>query len=183
MLPHYKFTGAAIKSGERYLNFIDTIEFWVQYVSMKNNTFSADLPRKICAKYQNNPASLIEILHDMQERLGFIPEELVPEIADSLNVTRAQINGVVSFYEDFKSTPAAQTHLKICRGEACQSMGSEAIVARANRLAADSAGKISSEAVYCLGNCALAPAMMVGKRLVGLLDEKTLDNMLKKAKR
>ncbi len=148
---------------------------------MDKISIGADLPKEICAQYQNNPASLIEILHDVQESLGFVPENLVPEIADRLNVTRAHINGVISFYEDFKTAPIANTHLKICRGEACQSMGAEALIEQANQLGVDLGDKISSEPVYCLGNCALAPAMMVGEKLIGLLDEKSLSKIAKKA--
>ncbi|VAW13819.1 hypothetical protein MNBD_ALPHA11-78, partial [hydrothermal vent metagenome] len=102
---------------------------------MDKISIGADLPKEICAKYQNNPYALIEILHDVQEELGFVPEKLVPEIADLLNVTRAHINGVISFYEDFKTAPIANTHLKICRGEACQSMGAEDLIKQANQLA------------------------------------------------
>ncbi|MCF6327660.1 MAG: NAD(P)H-dependent oxidoreductase subunit E [Devosiaceae bacterium] len=148
---------------------------------MDKNNVGADLPKEICAKYQNNRHALIEILHDVQEELGYIPEALVPEIADQLNVTRAHINGVISFYEDFKTAPIANTHLKICRGEACQSMGADALIEQANQLTAQSQGKISSEPVYCLGNCALAPAMMAGEKLIGLLDEKSLSKIIKKA--
>jgi len=156
-------------------------DFWVQYGAMNKQHTKADIVENICTRYQNNPAALIEILHDVQEELGYIPEKILPDIAMLLNITRAETNGVVSFYEDFKTTPQAKTHLKICRGEACQAMGANALIEQAKQLEANRGKEISYEAVYCLGNCALAPAMMIGERLFGRLDEQTLERQINKA--
>lgn len=121
-----------------------------------------DVVGRACARHGDDPAALIEILHDVQDGLGHVPEDALPQIAERLNLARAEIHGVVSFYHDFRKTPAERVVVKICRAEACQSMGAEALW---ERIAARSGLKV--EPVYCLGNCALAPAATVKGRLIG----------------
>lgn len=121
-----------------------------------------DLATAICARYGNDPALLIEILHDVQEAVGFVPEAALPAIANSLNIARAEVHGVVSFYHDFRSAPAEGAVVKLCQAEACQAMGANALAAGLR----DVPG-LTVQPVYCLGNCALAPAAMIGNRLVG----------------
>jgi len=149
---------------------------------MKNNQSSNNIITDICAKYQNQPAALIEILHDVQANFGFVPENLHREIAERLNITRAEINGVVSFYEDFKDEKGARIKLKICKGEACQSLGANELIEQAKEQMKGFEGDISFEAVYCLGNCALAPAMMKGERLYGRINSASLESEINKAK-
>lgn len=126
----------------------------------------------LCAKYNNDPALLLEILHDLQEELGYIPEETQSPIASCLNLAKAEVYGVVSFYHDFRNAPDGHVTVRICRAEACQSMGAnrllDDILAR-NGLpkAGTSAQGVTVEEVFCLGNCALAPAAMIGERLIG----------------
>lgn len=132
--------------------------------------------REIALRYGNRPDALLEILHDLQEELGFVPEAALPALARALNRSRAEIHGVVTFYHDFRRAPAGRHVIKVCRAEACQSMRGNELTAmierflevRMGQTTAD--GAVTIEAVYCLGNCALAPAIMVDGRLVGRVD-------------
>lgn len=132
--------------------------------------------REIALRHGNRPDALLEILHDLQEELGFIPEKALPGLAKALNLSRAEVHGVVTFYHDYRREPAGRHVIKICRAEACQAMNGAALAAaierslgiRMGETTAD--GAITIEAVYCLGNCALAPALMVDGKLVGRAD-------------
>ena len=136
----------------------------------------ATAAREIALRYGNRPDALLEILHDLQEHLGFVPEAALPALAKALNLSRAEVHGVVSFYHDYRRAPAGRHVIKVCRAEACQSMGANELVAMIERFlkvklgqtTAD--GAITVEAAYCLGNCALSPAMMVDGKLVGRAD-------------
>ena len=143
---------------------------------MKSSDQANIAQNDICAHYDNNPAALIEILHDVQDREGFIPESTLASIALALNITRAEVHGVVSFYEDFKTSLPAKITIKICRGEACQSLGANALMDRAKDLNEN----VAVEAVYCLGNCALAPAIMIDNKLHGRVDAKHLTDLIGK---
>lgn len=144
--------------------------------------------RAICASHGNRPSALIEILHDVQERQGHVADDALLVIADALNLSRAEVHGVVTFYHDFRSAPAGRHVLKLCRAEACQSMGAEAMIAGLTRslgiglgeTTAD--GKVTVEAVYCLGNCALAPAAMLDGELIGRADAAKINGRLAGAK-
>jgi len=128
------------------------------------------------------PGPLLEILHAVQDELGCVPPESVPMIADALNLSRAEVHGVVSFYHHFREKPAAQRmHMQLCQAEACLSMGA-ARVANACRDIfgvelgqTSSNGRITIEPVYCLGLCACAPAALVNGNPEGRLDEQALD--------
>jgi formate dehydrogenase subunit gamma len=116
---------------------------------------------------------LLEILHRVQKDLGHIPAEAVPLIADALNVSRAEVHGVISFYHHFRAAPAGRCVVQVCRAEACQALHGDQVAEAARRkLGIDfgetrADGSASLEAVYCLGNCACAPSMVVGGRLHG----------------
>lgn len=129
--------------------------------------------RNFCGRYDGAPAALIEILHDVQGALGFLPEGALLEIADCLNITRAEVHGVASFYDDFRCSLPAGTLVRICRGEACQSMGAHELEA-ALRSRTGAETDIEIEPVFCLGNCALAPAASIGGKLHGRLSIKRL---------
>ena len=147
-------------------------------------TLIDSLPREvtaakaIAALYRNRPDALIEILHDLQHEVGSVPETALPVIAKALNLSRAEVHGVVSFYHDFRRKPAGRHVVKVCRAEACQSMqGNELADAAQKTLKVKFGettldGAITLEAVYCLGNCALSPAVMVDGKLVGRVDAK-----------
>lgn len=130
---------------------------------------------------------LLPILHSLQEAFGHIPQAAVSLIADALNITRAEVHGVVSFYHDFRDVPAGRHVVKICRAEACQSMGGAALAdAALERLGVawhgtTADGAVTIEPVYCLGLCACGPAAMVDGELVGRVDAARLDTILKEA--
>ncbi|TKD18310.1 formate dehydrogenase subunit gamma [Rhodobacter capsulatus] len=130
--------------------------------------------RAILAAHRGREGALLPILHDVQAAFGFIPDDTHAPIAADLGLTRAEVAGVVGFYHDFRKAPAGRHVIKLCRAEACQAMGSDAVQARLEsalglRLG-QSTGEVTLEAVYCLGLCACAPAAMVNDRLVGRLD-------------
>ncbi len=132
--------------------------------------------REIALRYGNKPDALLEILHDLQEELGFVPEAALPALAKALNLSRAEVHGVVTFYHDFRRSPAGRHVIKVCQAEACQSMKCIELAAMIERYLSvklrqtTADGAITVQAVYCLGNCTLAPAIMVDDRLVGRVD-------------
>ena len=138
---------------------------------------------------RQQPGALLPILHALQEAFGYIDSAAVPLIADALNLSRAEVHGVVSFYHDFRARPPGRHVLKLCRAEACQSMGADALGAKAReRLRIDwgetsGDGRVTLEAVFCLGLCACAPAAMLDDKVVGGLDETKLDALLDRTAR
>ncbi len=128
--------------------------------------------------------SLLEVLHTVQNNLGYLDENAIPTIADVLNLSKAEVQGVISFYRDFHENPRAATVVKLCRAEACQAVGAERLVAYASKRLGVAVGEssvdgqIGLEQVFCLGNCALGPSGMIDDRLIGLLDEAKLDSHL-----
>jgi formate dehydrogenase subunit gamma len=140
--------------------------------------------RSIIAGKLSMPGALLPILRALQEEYGYIDREALPLIAEILNLSRAEVYGVVTFYHDFRAVPPGRHVLKLCRAEACQSTGGDALAARAEakvgvalgNTTAD--GQITLEPVYCLGLCATAPSAMLDGRVVGRLDEQKLDALL-----
>ena len=121
---------------------------------------------EIIARHACRDGALLPILNDIQAAFGHVPAAAVPIVAEALNLSRADVHGVVTFYHDYKSAPETRPVVKLCRAEACQARGVDAI---APILEAD--GRIAVETVYCLGLCASGPSAMVGERLFGRLDE------------
>jgi formate dehydrogenase subunit gamma len=132
---------------------------------------------------------LLPILHALQEEFGYIDEQAEPLIADALNISRAEVHGVVTFYHDFRREPAGRHVLKLCRAEACQAAGGDALAAHAEarlgvRLGSTTAdGRITIEPVYCLGLCSVSPSAMIDGKVVARLDAKKLDSLLAEADR
>jgi len=145
---------------------------------------TANSALEIVRRHHCRPDALLEILHDLQELLGHIPDEAVVTVADSLNLSRADVHGVLSFYHDFRRKPPGRHVFKLCRSEACQAMGCEALASRAEQRSGTAWGStagdkhLTLESVYCLGNCALAPAAMLDGKLIGRLDRARLDALL-----
>lgn len=135
----------------------------------------------ICAAHGNAPDALLEILHDVQEAVGHVPESDLPVIAKALNLSRADVYGVATFYHDFHLKPHGRHVIRLCRAEACQSMGGRQLQAMAEKFLKVKMGgttadhKISLEATYCLGLCASAPAMMVDGQPVARVDARTFE--------
>ena len=148
---------------------------------------SLPLVRDIVATYRGQRGALLPILHAVLETLGYVPPEAIPVLAEELNLSRADVHGVVSFYHDFRSAPAGRTTVRICRGEACQAVGAERLVGHVQETCGMSLGETSPdgsltvEQVFCLGNCALGPAVQVNGRLQGRLDEARLSAILEEA--
>ena len=148
---------------------------------------SEALVRDIVATHRGQRGALLPILHAVQEALGCVPPEAVPVLADELNLSRADVHGVVSFYHDFRAAPAGRTTVRICRGEACQAVGAGRLVNHLRESRGMSLGdttldrSVTVEQVFCLGNCALGPAAQVNGRLCGRLDESRLSAILDEA--
>lgn len=122
----------------------------------------------ILARHAGREGPLLPILHDVQAEFGLVSEETIQAIALALNLSRAEVSGVVSFYHDFKRTLDPRPVLKLCRAESCQARGSEPLAAHAERVAG---GRVRVETVYCLGLCSVGPNAMVGDDLYARLDE------------
>lgn len=136
------------------------------------------------AAHGTESGPLLSILHDVQAQLGFVPPGAVALLATELNLSRADVHGVVTFYRDFRDRPPARRTLRICRAEACQSVGATDLVAHATerlgvQLGETTAGnEIALEQVFCFGNCALGPTVEVDGRLYGRVDGARLDALL-----
>lgn len=134
--------------------------------------------------HRDQAGALLPMLHAIQNQLGYVPAEATPLLAKSLNLSRAEVHGVISFYHHFRTTPPGKHTLQICRAESCQSMGSRDLEAHAkaalgidyHQTTAD--GAISLEPVYCLGNCACSPAVRVGDEVQGRMDTAQLDALI-----
>lgn len=126
----------------------------------------AESVEEILRRHKGRAGALLPILNDVQAALGHVPATAVPLIAEALNLSRAEVHGVVTFYHDYKAAPADRPVIRLCRAEACQARGVEAL---APVFEADD--RIEVETIYCLGLCAIGPAAMVGERLVARLDQ------------
>ncbi|MDR7033288.1 formate dehydrogenase subunit gamma [Mesorhizobium sp. BE184] len=124
---------------------------------------------------------LLPILHGIQAEFGYVPQGSLPVIAHALNLSRAEVHGVVTFYHDFRREPAGRHVLKLCQAEACQSMGSDAVAARLKQLLGigfhetTKDGSVTLEPVYCLGLCACSPSAMLDGEVIGRLDNEKID--------
>jgi formate dehydrogenase subunit gamma len=144
---------------------------------------------EIIAEHAKQEGATLVILHALQEAFGYVPEAAVPMVAQALNLSRAEVHGVFTFYHDFRHKPAGRHVLKLCRAEACQAAGGDALAARAESKLGVSLGhttaddRVTLEPIYCLGLCATAPSAMLDGRLIGRLDEKRLDALVAEAQR
>jgi formate dehydrogenase subunit gamma len=144
---------------------------------------------RVVAAHRTRPGALIEILHGVQAELGFIPPAAVPVLAQELNLSRAEVHGVVSFYHYFRHSAPGQQTIRVCQAESCQSMGSEGLTEQVKKaLGIDfhettPDGKFTLEPVYCLGNCACSPAVMRNEDLFGRVTQKRFDELLDQWKR
>ena len=140
--------------------------------------------RAILAAKSTMPGALLPILHDLQAEYGHVPDAVVPLVAEALNLSRAEVHGVLTFYHDFRRAPAGRHVLKLCRAEACQSMGHEALLAHVrtalgidfHETTAD--GLVTLEPVFCLGLCACAPALTWDDAPHGRADVALVDELL-----
>jgi formate dehydrogenase subunit gamma len=143
--------------------------------------------QSITLSLRDKPGALMLILRRVQDALGWVPPDSVPMIAKILNLSRAEVHGVVSFYHDFRHEPPGKNVIKVCRAESCQAMGAVALAEHIKeRLNCDfgqtsADGAFTLDAVYCLGNCACSPAMVVNGKLLGRVTPNRFDEVLAKA--
>ena len=146
--------------------------------------YDSSIATEIINRFGARPEMLVQILHAFVERYGYISKDAIRQLANELNVSRADVHGVVSYYHDFRTEAAGERVVKICQAEACQAMGSRELTAHAeNKLGVALSGTsvdgaITLEAVYCLGNCACSPAVMIDNKVYGRVDAKRLDSLL-----
>ncbi len=142
--------------------------------------------QSVVERLKDTPGALLPILHGIQDALGFIPPAAVPIIADGVNLSRAEVHGVISFYHYFRDSKPGRHTIHLCRAEACQSMNQKATEAHAKqKLGVDfhgttTNGAFTFEPVYCLGNCACSPAMMVDGELYGRVTPERFDAIVSK---
>jgi formate dehydrogenase subunit gamma len=140
----------------------------------------AERTRAIVSSLRSLEGPLLPILHEVQDEFGYVPQEALPVIALELNLSRAEVHGVMTFYHDYRDHPAGRHVLKLCRAEACQSMGGDQMAERVKKLLGIDFhqttldGSVTLEPVYCLGLCACAPAAMLDGELYGRVDEETI---------
>jgi formate dehydrogenase subunit gamma len=127
----------------------------------------------IVAEHAHREGPLLPILHDVQKAFGHVSEDAMRDIAQALNLTRAEVYGVVSFYHDFRKEAEARPILKLCRAEACKARGVDALVPIAEKQS-----RVKVEAVYCLGMCSVGPAALVGDQVIARLDQARLSSLL-----
>jgi formate dehydrogenase subunit gamma len=156
-------------------------------MAARHTTAPADEIRSVIDAHRHVEGPLLPILHALQSAFGHVPQAAVPLIAAALNLTKAEVHGVLSFYHDFRHGPAGRHVVKICRAEACQAMGADAVAAAAlDRLGVGwrettADGAVTVEPVFCLGLCACGPAAMVDGRLHARLDPAGMRDLLAEA--
>ncbi len=149
-----------------------------------HNGFDPAAVAAIAARLRERPGALMLILHEVQERFGYVPHDSVAIIAQALNITRAEVHGVVTFYHDFRRQPPGRNVIRLCRAESCQAMGAAALADHVRgRLGVDfgettADGAFTLEAVYCLGNCGCSPAMMLNDDPHGRVSTARFDDLL-----
>jgi formate dehydrogenase subunit gamma len=144
----------------------------------------ASMIDNIVAGLADKPGALMLVLHAVNDRVGYMPPELVPAIARALNLSRAEVHGVISFYHDFRTKKPGRKIIRVCRAESCQAMGAVALADHIQKRLGISFGQTSDngdftlEPVYCLGNCACSPAIVVGDDLYGRVTPQRFDEIL-----
>jgi formate dehydrogenase subunit gamma len=148
-----------------------------------------DTAREVIQRHIAQEGAALPILHALQAEFGYLPEETLPVVADALNITRAEIYGIATFYHDFHFEPRGRHVIKLCRAEACQAMGANALAGQAMaRLGVgwgetDARGQITLEQTFCLGLCACAPSAVVDGKLAARLTPQKLDAIIAEASR
>lgn len=147
--------------------------------------YDKEIGREIIAGFGAKPEMLVQILRAFVDRYSYISDAAMRQIADELNLSRADVYGVVNFYHDFRTQPPGKRVVKICQAESCQAMGSRELTAHAERSLGVALhdttvdGEVTLEPVYCLGNCACSPAMMIDDQVYGRVDADKFDRLVK----
>ena len=140
--------------------------------------------KSILAEGVKGPGDLLPVLHEIQESVGYIPGAAIADIAGAFNLSRAEVHGVVTFYHHFRTRPPAQHQVQICRAEACQSMGAESLLEHAEQKLGcklhgkSEDGRFSLEPVFCLGQCATSPAIMIDDKVYAKVSPTRLDKLI-----
>jgi formate dehydrogenase subunit gamma len=149
-----------------------------------NETYEKAAATELIQQFGAAPELLVQILNAFVEKFSYISEEAIRHIADEVNLSRAEVHGVVSFYHDHRTEPPGRRVVRVCQAESCQAMGSAALTEYAEKSlglqmhGTSDDGKITLEPVYCLGNCACSPAIMIDNRVFGRVDEKRFDELM-----
>jgi formate dehydrogenase subunit gamma len=147
---------------------------------------AADLVRSIAAAHRSDEGPLLVILHDVQQEFGYVDPSWIQVIAHELNLSRAEVHGVLTFYGDFRTTPPGRSHVMVCRAEACQSVGGRTLAEHAQQSLGVAFGETTDDQeftldqVFCLGNCALGPAVQIDGKLYGRVDPQRFDDLVRK---
>jgi formate dehydrogenase subunit gamma len=150
---------------------------------------TAVTPDQLVQRHARPGMSLMAILHAIQDEAGYVPPEVVASLAKATNLSRAEVHGVITYYHHFRTQPAAPVTVTLCRAEACRSMGTEALATHIEARTgcrfddAHGAGAVGLESVYCLGQCALSPAMMINETLHARVTAQKFDTLLDRALR
>jgi formate dehydrogenase subunit gamma len=151
--------------------------------------WDSELAQKRIDELQAVPGALLPILHALQEEFGYIDEAGVPLIARSLNISQAEVHGVISFYHDFRREHPGAHVLKVCRAEACQSMGCDKLIGHIEKRLGAKLGETSAdraitlEQIFCLGLCAMSPALMLDGKAYGRVTTQTADSLIDSVRR
>jgi formate dehydrogenase subunit gamma len=149
---------------------------------MTTTAYDEQQASEIIASFDARGEMLVQILHAFIERFAWIPEDAIRQLADDLNLSRAEVHGVVSYYHDFRTSPPGKRIVKICQAEACQAMGSRELSAHAEKSLGvamhASNADVTLDVVYCLGNCACSPAIMVDGKTYGRVSEQRFDDIV-----
>jgi formate dehydrogenase subunit gamma len=154
-----------------------------------HGTQIAERAAAIIEELKSLEGPLLPILHEMQHEFGYVPTETLPAIAKALNISNAEVHGVVTFYHDYRKEPAGRHVLKLCQAEACQSMGSDKISAMVQQALGigfhetSKDGSVTLEPIYCLGLCACAPSAMLDGEVMGRVDQETIDEIVEAVRR
>lgn len=151
---------------------------------MTSTVWSVEAAEHVIAEHAAVRGPLLPVLHALQEEFGYVDPAAIPLVAKALNVSRADVHGVVTFYKDFRTAPPGLHTVAVCRGEACQSRGGRALADHARETlgvgfgGTTADGAVSLDEVFCLGMCAVSPAVMVDGRPVGRVDADMLDGLV-----
>jgi formate dehydrogenase subunit gamma len=149
---------------------------------MTTEPFDKDACADIVSHHDRRPERLVQILVDIVRRFGYVPADAIALLAEALNLSRAEVHGVVSYYHDFRSHPPGRHVLKICQAEACRAVGATRVAEDAQSISGLAPGEsnaaLTIEPAYCLGNCALGPAAMFDDKPLGRVDRTLLEKLL-----
>ncbi len=152
-------------------------------------TFDPEAAQTIIAAHAAEPGGLLEALNALQARFGYLDKAVIAPLAEAFNLSRAEVHGVISFYHDFRDAPPGRHVVRICQAEACQAMGARALTAHAKQALGLEFGEtsvpdgVTLEPVHCLGNCAAAPAVMIGEAVHGRVDAGRFDALIAACRR